>query len=90
MHKLMIHVVVASISSIHIAAAADCAAKAAKKKLAGAAKNSFNSKCEKDAVSEIIKYGTSEEIGSGYDISCNKHYCLFEYHDVCGCFRICV
>ena len=36
-------------ANVTFAADADCAAKAAEKKLAGAAKNSFMKKCEKDA-----------------------------------------
>jgi len=47
--KFIIAVLVAFFASNVAFAADDCAAKAAEKKLAGAAKNSFMKKCEKDA-----------------------------------------
>jgi len=43
------------VSNIAYAADATCEAKAADKKLAGAAKNSFVKKCEKDAVASTAK-----------------------------------
>ena len=49
MQKLIIAAVVAFFTANTAFAADDCAAKAAEKKLAGAAKNSFMTKCEKDA-----------------------------------------
>ncbi len=48
MNKFIAAVLVAFFAS-NAAFAADCAAQAAEKKLAGAAKNSFMKKCEKDA-----------------------------------------
>ena len=49
MQKLIIAAIVAFFTANAAFAADDCAAKAAEKKLAGAAKNSFVKKCEKDA-----------------------------------------
>ncbi len=52
MNKSLIAIVslaLAGFASLAQAANADCEAKAAEKKLAGAAKNSFIKKCEKDA-----------------------------------------
>jgi len=49
MQKFIIAVIVAFFTANAAFAADDCAAKAAEKKLAGAAKNSFIKKCEKDA-----------------------------------------
>lgn len=49
MKQLIITALVAFFTANTALAADDCAAKAAEKKLAGAAKNSFMKKCEKDA-----------------------------------------
>ncbi len=49
MKKLIIAAVVTLFTANAVLAADDCAAKAAEKKLAGAAKASFMKKCEKDA-----------------------------------------
>lgn len=49
MQKLIIAAIVAFFTANAAFAADDCAAKAAEKKLADAAKNSFMKKCEKDA-----------------------------------------
>ena len=49
MRALIATLSLALLSTFAHAADADCAAKAAEKKLAGAAKNSFVKKCEKDA-----------------------------------------
>ena len=49
MKKLIIAVLVTLFTANAALAADDCAAKAAEKKLAGAAKNSFMKKCEADA-----------------------------------------
>ena len=49
MQKLIIAAIVAFFTANAAFAADDCAAKATEKKLAGAAKNSFMKKCEKDA-----------------------------------------
>ena len=47
--KILIAALLASFTFTSVYAADDCEAKAAEKKLAGAAKNSFVKKCEKDA-----------------------------------------
>ena len=47
--KKLLAVLVATFAVTSVYAADDCAAKAAEKKLAGAAKTSFIKKCEKDA-----------------------------------------
>ena len=47
--KTLIAVLLASIACTSVYAADDCEAKAAEKKLAGAAKNSFMKKCTRDA-----------------------------------------
>lgn len=49
MKKIIIAALVALFASNVAVAANDCAARAADKKLAGAAKNSFMKKCERDA-----------------------------------------
>jgi hypothetical protein len=49
MKKLITTTLVILVNANAAFAADDCAAKAAEKKLAGAAKNSFIAKCEKDA-----------------------------------------
>ena len=49
MKHLIVAATLALFGSAAFAADATCAAKAAEKKLAGAAKNSFVKKCEKDA-----------------------------------------
>lgn len=49
MKKLTIAAILALFAVNGALAADDCAAKAAEKKLAGAAKNSFMKKCERDA-----------------------------------------
>ena len=49
MRKLLLLAILALSASGAFAADASCEAKAAEKKLAGAAKNSFVKKCEKDA-----------------------------------------
>ncbi len=49
MRALIATLSLALLSTFAHAADGDCAAKAAEKKLAGAAKNSFIKKCEKDA-----------------------------------------
>lgn len=49
MQKLIIAAIVAFFTANTAFAAGDCASKAAEKKLAGAAKNSFMKKCENDA-----------------------------------------
>jgi len=49
MKRLIIAAILALFSANVALAADDCAAKAAEKKLAGAAKNSFMKKCERDA-----------------------------------------
>jgi hypothetical protein len=49
MQKFIIAALVAFFTANTAFAADDCAAKAAEKKLAGAAKSSFMKKCEKDA-----------------------------------------
>jgi L-fucose isomerase-like protein len=49
MKHLIIAAMLAAFGSVAVAADATCAAQSAEKKLAGAAKNSFMKKCEKDA-----------------------------------------
>lgn len=49
MKQLIIATLIVLFTANAALAADDCAAKAAEKKLAGAAKNSFITKCEKDA-----------------------------------------
>ena len=49
--KTLISLLLVSFATTSVYAADDCAARAAEKKLAGAAKNSFMKKCEADAMS---------------------------------------
>jgi hypothetical protein len=48
--KKLIGLLLVAFAASHAYAADDCAARAAEKKLAGAAKNSFMKKCEADAM----------------------------------------
>lgn len=60
MRKLFALALLACVSTTTFAADAGCAAKAAEKKLAGAAKNSFIKKCEKDSQASAPKAVTPQ------------------------------
>jgi hypothetical protein len=53
MRTLIVATTLALLSTLSYAGTAACDAKAAEKKLAGAAKNSFLKKCEKDAAASV-------------------------------------
>jgi psiF repeat len=62
MHKTMIAVTLALFAGSALAADATCAARAAEKKLAGAAKTSFMTKCQSDATATCEAAATEKKL----------------------------
>jgi hypothetical protein len=62
MQRLLIAAALAGVFAVAQTTAATCKATAAEKKLAGAALNSFMTKCEKDATAACTKAATDKKL----------------------------
>ena len=72
MRKLIIAAALAAFGSTAFGANATCAANAAEKKLAGAAKNSFMKKCESDATAKCNAAAAEKKLAGAAKTSFTK------------------
>lgn len=72
MHKILVLVCALSLGTAALAQEASCHAAAAEKKLAGAAKNSFLKKCEKDAAAKCEMTGKEKKLSGAAKSSFEK------------------